>query len=1160
MTNFTKLKLWSIRTSMVLVLTVNLFPLSGQTLLTSYASGKQVINVNQKKNAITIKADSITLENILRTIEEQTQFVFIYSETEIPTKATFSLSVKNKPVEVFLSEILAPINVKFKVYKTQVVLSSDKKDSTSNSDTKSNAADELIVLPNMKEEQPNHELKSEVGVLFAVRGIITDDTSSPLPGVNVLEKGTTNGTVTDASGQYSLNVANENAVLVFSYIGFVSEEVSVNNQSTVDVSLTPDIETLSEVVIVGYGQQKRADLTGAVASVKASDVHNLPTRSLSEAIQGRVAGVTVTKGEGAPGAGSDIVIRGAGSINGMAPLFIVDGVRMGTGFNFNMQDVESIEVLKDASAAAIYGSQAAGGVILVTTKRGTKDKMTINFNSYAGVRTPINLYNLLDRDDFVAAKAAFGTDVSTWGDISTLPDTDWVDELFSNGSDQSYSLSISGGSTNANYYLSSSYQREDGIRLDSWAKRVSVRFNSDYQLHKNLKIGETLYAWKSIVNPASGGEIPFRSVPTMNVYDRTNPAGGWGKTPSYFAGPNPVGNELIHHREDEAYGLEGNVYAEWKIFKDLSVRGTLGTAFIGRNYSQYGKTEFTEAFDFGAVKNSNATLDRHLWNGENYTANVVATYTKNVGLHNFKVMGGYEMYRQDFDYVGGFASGFSTPYAESFNLNNNLSSQRVVGGEVQAQRLLSQFGRIDYSYNDRYLLTANVRHDGNDKFAPKNRWGWFPSVSAAWKLSEESFMSNVEFVSNLKLRAGYGVLGNDGNINAFTYQGSYGSQIITGLPDGQRVLGWGLNPQLPNDQIKWEEVSTLDIGLEAGLFENRLNVTLDYYERKTKDMIYQLRVPRSAGLGDYVPANIGQMDNKGLEVTIDYRGQLGELKYQVGFNSSFNVNKVVALDGEENVPIEDGSAGADVQGPVSRTAVDNSIGRFYGYVVEGIYQTDQQVAERGVTQTGAGAGDLIYKDVNNDGTIDENDRTYIGNPWPKMSYGISASLGWKGFDLSVLFNGVQGVDVYNGAKYFTQFLKGDYNTTSDIFNASFFDGNGLTSQPRVGFTDGGGNYVRDPNGNYTKVSSYYVEDGSYLKLRNIQLGYTFPKTMSSRVGLANARLYFMAQNVFTITSYSGMDPEVVGNGARAGTTARGIDTFSSYPRTRLFSIGVDLTF
>ncbi len=999
-----------------------------------------------------------------------------------------------------------------------------------------------------------------------ITGKVTSDQGESLPGVNVVVKGSTLGTTTDAEGKFSLSVPSGNSILIFSFIGFMSQEVPVTNQTVINVALVSDIQTLSEVVVVGYGTQKRSDLTGSVASVSAKEVKNLPVRSLNEALQGRVAGVQVTKGNGSPGQNADIIIRGAGSINGMPPLYIVDGIRMGTGNNFNIQDIESIEVLKDASAAAIYGSQAAGGVILVTTKRGSEgDKMKVDFNSYVGVRQPVNMYSLLNRDQYLQAKQAMAVNTSGWGEPAQLPDVDWVDELFGNGQDQNYTLSLSGGSKAANFYMSGNYQREDGIRIDNSFERYNFRINSDYHLSKRLKVGQSLFAWKTSLNPTQNGTIPFRSVPTMAVLDPSNPYGGWGKVPSagYFQGVNGVGNELIHHNVDEASALEGNIYADLEILEGLNFRSTVGAAFINSNESQ-----FREAYDFGTIRNLNANFWKDFKQQENYTVNFVLTYAKTIGAHDFNVMAGYESYRVDRTGVRGEATGFATPVAESFALGTDVTSQRVSGGVDPLRRLVSQFGRINYSYAGKYLFTANIRRDGSDRFGPANKYGVFPSFSAGWRIIEENFMRSLPFISNLKLRGSYGILGND-NVGQFLYQQVYTPQNpTTSLPDGTRVQGYGLDLRLPNSNIKWEEVQQTDIALEVGLLEDRFNITMEWYSRQTKDMIYNVPVPFSAGFrGGSVQTNIGQMSNKGVEITASYRVNLGDFRIQAGANASFNQNKVLLLDGVGNNPINAGSAGEYLESVVARTDIGEPMSQFWGYIVEGIFQNDadvatlnQEASEKAnanvfYQEQGTGAGDLRFKDVNGDGRITVLDKAFIGNPWPKMVYGFNLSLGWKGFDLSALFQGAQGVDIYNGAKHFTGVMAADFNTTSDVFGASFFDGNGLTDQPRVGVLQPNGSYTLDPNKNYTRISNYFVEDGSFLKLQNLQVGYTLPAKLINGLKLSSARVYVMGHNLFTLTKYSGLDPEISG-----GVRERGIDNLSTYPRTRLLALGVELGF
>ncbi|RAK01929.1 TonB-linked SusC/RagA family outer membrane protein [Larkinella arboricola] len=1103
---------------------------------------------------VTIQVTNQPVRAVLNQLGKQTDVRFAFRSSLIQLNQRVTFSATNQPLGEILDKLLKPLDLSYQVKGRQIILNLEPRP-----------------LPSPEEILRRSDAAA---VDQTITGTVADETGARLPGVSVVVKGTSRGTTTDGNGQYRMTLQTGDAVLVFSFVGYTSQEIAVDNRSEINVSLVTDTKNLSEVVVVGYGTQKRSDLTGSVSSVKAAEVKNLPVRSVNEALQGRAAGVQVTRPDGTPGGSSDIVIRGVGSIGGMAPLYIVDGIRMGAGNNFNLQDVESIEVLKDASAAAIYGAQAAGGVVLVTTKRGgSLDKMNINFNAYYGVRQPRNLYKMLNTADYITAKKAFGVNTNGWGDPASLPNTDWVDEIFQNGKEQSYSLSLAGASAKANYYLSANYQREDGTIIDNSFERYGLRSNADFKINKRFKVGETLFAWKTSTNPPQNTTFPFRSAPLIAVRDETNPYGGWAKTGSFFTGPNLVGWENSHHRLNDQYALEGNLYADWEITKGLNLRSTFGASiYSGRNYT------FRESHDFGVVRNPIAYLSREQTSQRNLTANFVLTYDKTVGQHEFKAMAGYEAFQQDLSNLYAEAQGFQI-ITYNLGLSTDPSTYRASGGEYPQTRLLSQFGRINYTYAGKYLLTANVRRDGSDRFGPANRWGVFPSFSVGWRVSDEAFMRNIPVISTLKLRGSYGKLGSTSNIPQFTYQASYGGSggtNIHGLPDGSRAKGYALTAQLPNENIKWEEVRQTDIGADIGLFNNQLNLVIDWYSRQTGDMIYQVPVPRSAGFaGSNVYTNIGQMSNKGLELALDYRGKKGGFTYSIAANAAFNKNLVKQLSGTNNNPINDGSGGDYLESTIARTQAGYPLSQYYGYVTEGIFQSDAEVATlnqqaqekaaaagRPTTgvfyqNAGTGAGDLRFRDTNGDGRITIDDKTYIGSPWPKMTYGLTLNLGWKGFDLSALFQGVQGLDIYNANRYYTQFFVGDYNTTGDIFETSFFNGNGLTDRPRVGYTDASGNYIRDPNSNYTRISDYYVENGSYLKLRNLQIGYTIPNTVTSKIKMSSIRVYAQGQNLMTLTKYTGMDPEVLG---RNGTTGRGIDAIYSYPRTTLLSLGIDASF
>ncbi|MBD2753036.1 TonB-dependent receptor [Spirosoma validum] len=1129
-------------------------------LIAGLATARPVEAQQVMDQRVTLRAENMTMKAVLHQLGRQADVRFAYRSALVQLNNRISLNATDLRLGEVLDKLLEPLAVTYYVKGRQIILNQEPTAFKSLSET---------------------ELANEAAVTDrSLSGTVADEAGNGLPGVSVLVKGTQRGTTTDATGQFRLTLLTGDDVLVFSFVGYLSQEVTVGNQSTVNVRLATDTKNLSEIVVVGYGTQKRSDLTGSISSVKAEDVKSLPVRSINEALQGRAAGVQVTRNDGSPGASSDIVIRGVGSIGGMSPLYIVDGIRMSAGNNFNLQDVESIEILKDASAASIYGAQAAGGVVLVTTKRGSgTDRMKINFNAYYGVRQPRNLFKLLNTPDYITAKKAFGVSTSGWGDPNTLPDNDWVKDLYMNGSDQSYSLSLSGATTKTNYYLSANYQREGGTLIDNWFDRYGIRSNADFKINNKLKVGETLYAWKTGNNPVVTSTFPFRSAPVVPIYDATNPLGGWAKTGTFFTGPNLVGQEYQNHTLNEQYALEGNLYADWEIVKGLNLRSTFGASIYNvKNY------RFTEAYDYGTVANKNAFLSRDINNQRNFTANFVLTYGRTIGLNEFKVLAGYEAYKSDLSSLHGEAQSF--PYVTyNLGLTANPSSYVTSGGEFPQVRLLSQFGRVNYTYANKYLITATVRRDGSDRFGPANKFGVFPSASIGWKLNEEAFIQdNLSYVSNLKLRASYGKLGSTSSIPQYTYQNSYGgTNAITsmGLPDGSRQKGYSLTAQLANQDIKWESVLQTDIGLDVGLLRNALNITVDWYSRQTNDMIYQVPVPMSGGFGSSnVYTNIGQMSNKGLEIAVDYRGKAGEFTYGISGNAAFNANLVKKLDGTNNNPINDGPAGDYLESVVSRTQAGQPLGQFYGYKTDGIFQSDADVATlnkraqeaaaaAGGTTTGVyyqaaatGAGDLRFQDINGDGRITSADKTFIGNPWPKMTYGITLNLAWKGLDFSALFQGIAGVDVFNANRYYTSIFVGDYNTTRDIFNTSFFNGNGLTNLPRIGYTDASGNYVRDPNANYTRISDYAVESGSFLKLRNVQIGYTLPASLLKQWKMSGIRVYVQGQNLLTFTKYSGLDPEVLGrsSGSNAATTGRGIDTIYSYPRTSLVSAGIDVNF
>lgn len=994
-----------------------------------------------------------------------------------------------------------------------------------------------------------------------VTGKVSDATTGEaLPGVSIYEKGTSNGSITDADGKYSIQVSTS-ATLVISSIGYVSQEIVVNERVTIDIQLIEDAKLLEDIVVVGYGEQKRSNITGAVSSVAVGDLQNKTQLRLDQALQGMVAGVTVARDGGAPGAAPTIHIRGAGSISGTEPLWIVDGIRMSPGNQFDVDDVESMEILKDAAAASIYGIAAAHGVILVTTKRG-KGEAKVTFKSSISKRQPINLPTFLNSEDFVTYRKQGRLNASQSPDPSWdnyQHDTDWL-SAFYNGSGlvQSYDLSVAKGDDKLSYYLSFGHDNEDGILIDNNFKRYSLRLNTDVRPNKWLKIGESLLLSRVTENPIGNnnenyaGAIPFRSIPIMPIYDENNPYGGWGMGPVYFNGPNPVATQYQQFEKKGHNRIDGNVFAELTLLKGLTVRGS-----VGYNYYGYMTERFLEAFDYGTFSDPINKLQYFSTSSQQLLGNVVATYDKQFGKHDLKVMAGYEAIRNDAGSVNAMATGFITDRASSFNLAGGAVSIPEMYQPL-GERMLSEFGRINYAFNDRYLLEVNLRHDAiGSKFAPGNRWGLFPSVSAGWRISEENFFKSVPYVSSLKFRVSSGKLGS-ANARAFGWQPTYTTQFSRYAFDAQganRVSGYYIS-RFTNQAVSWEEINVHNVGIDAKAFENKVSLTFEWYLRDTKKLLYPDPIPPSSGISTHYQSpvspdvNIGTMRNSGIDIELGYSEKFGNFTVTTSGNVSFMKNKMISLADDGSIT---GGYGGDQISGMTRTQPGHPISSFYGYVVQQMLNTAGDVyaintyADDGIYQeAGTGPGDFMYVDLNGDGEITpDGDRTFIGNPWPKATYGFNISVSYKNMiDLGLQFQGVAGVDVFNASKAYTRNFFGD-NTTTTLIKEAWTPEN-HTDHPR--------NIATDPNGNWGKPSSYFVEDGSYLKLRNIQLGYTMPSQYTEKIGVKRVRLYVNANNLLTFTKYSGFDPEIAGS-----NVARGVD-FGQYPQVRTFGGGLEVQF
>lgn len=1044
-----------------------------------------------------------------------------------------------------------------------------------------------------------------------ITGSVYDTNNEPIIGATIavsLSGDLIEGTITGQNGEFELSVP-EGSLLNVSFIGYTPYQETVTEEKDgYHVILEEDIQSLEEIVVVGYGTQKRSELTGSISSVRGEDMKDFSSKSLAESLGGMAAGVMVTKSEGTPGSEADIIIRGAGSLNGMAPLYVVDGVPQEAGFKFNMRDVASVEILKDAGSAAIYGSRAAGGVILISTHRSIDgQKPVISANARYGFRNITTNIELLDTEDWVRARDAFGTgntlDVLGAESIDDLPDTDWMHVMFGTGIEEEYNLSVASNKDNTHFFLSAGYLGEKGVYLDTRADRFSFRNNIEHKFNKHITIGESIYGSSVKRNPATSSSIynhtiPFRTVPVSPVYDEegnfamTNEKAG--------SGPNFAGLEnAFHVFNDNNYTLNAQTYLNINFFEGLDFKVTGAGEFLG-----FSKNTFTEFRDFGPVQVSPQHLDSYAGTMQNLMFNAVLTYSKTINNHALKVMAGTEFWKRDGYNLSVTTYDFSIPIAQSIALGSSGPTKDAFDN-IPIERRGSYFGRINYSYQGKYLLTANLRADASDRFVGENRWGYFPSINAGWRFSEEDFIKSYTdgWLSNAKIRASLGKLGNDVSVPQFMYQSTWSGTGISHSFDGTSTqqAGYWL-AVFGNADLKWEEITQTDVGLDLYLFRNRLSFSYDYYNRKTRDMLYRGDLPLSAGMSYYfssddpantVPAyfNAGLVENQGHEFTIGWKNKKYDLFYSINANASFNRNMVQQIGDEPGAtPIDEGLN--NVWNMLTRTQDNNPMSMFYGYEVLGIFQDQEQVDQynQGALdawkeqnpdhtsfdpETGqplnldgqpigiyyqtrqTGIGDLIFDD-NGEGRVTPISRKFIGNPWPKMFLGMNINLEYKGFDLSAVLQGSFGFDIMNLVKPYTQMFSSD-NTTAEIFKTSGFGVNNdeVTEYPRVGYIDENGSFIGDgaANKNYSSVSAYLVERGDYLKLKNLSVGYTIPTELGQKAGLQSTRLYISIQNLFTITSYSGIDPEIGGS-----VLMRGIDHQNRYLPSRLVSLGVDLTF
>lgn len=1018
-----------------------------------------------------------------------------------------------------------------------------------------------------------------------VSGKVVDASGQALPGVSITVKGTAKGASTDQNGNYAI-AANSTDVLVFTMLSYVSQEILVKQQTTINVFLKDEPRSLNEVVVVGYGTQKRKDLTGSVSSVKGDDFKSQPITNAVDALQGRVAGVNIVKNSGAPDAQPTIIIRGLASLNQPNPLYIVDGNRVGDISNLNVQDIENMDVLKDAAAASIYGAAAAGGVVLITTKKGSTATPAINYNMRFGVTTP-KVGELLDKNGYIALQNIINpTRFANAPRLDTLANTDWIDETFRNATEQNHNISLSGATPIVNYLVSGFYNKQEGVARENFSNIGGARINTNFNVGKIFKFGEQVsVSRRSTSSPQNVGveaqlhNAPFRTLPIIPVFNKN---GTYGTLPTgypglAFAGTHPVGAVDNAHVENFKNNFQATVYGEVKLPLNLTFRSTVG-------YTFYNETQnyFQNAFSIGGVGAGSNSLNKLSVESQSLLTNYVLSYNETFGKHNINAVAGFEQITGKYNNVNVTASNVSALAAADYSFIPTASTTYLFTGQKDNNALIkSLFARLNYNYAGKYYISGSIRQDANfTVFGPNKQKGVFPAASAGWNISEESFFKKaLPTFNNLKLRASYGELGNS-NIAPYSYLSVYqpfaslgnGSANGANFSPGGVIIPGNTYSAIPNPDLHWETVKELNIGLDGELLKNKVYFTLEWYNKKTEDMLYALPMAPSAGISGPFITNIGSVSNKGFEFMLGYRSKINQLGFDVNFTGGFNKNEVTKLTSQTTSELSDGYNyynNGDVafqmmpNQTITTTRKGLPFGSFYGYKVLGIFKSDAEATGQKVNGNTAKAGDLHFQDLDGNGIINDLDRQVIGNPNPKFVYGATIRLNYKGFDAAFLFNGVAGVDLFNGVKAYEMRPFQDGNTSPKVWGASFLGGNGLTDQPRLGVVNTNGSFTMDPNGNYSTVNSYFVEKGDYLKLKNLQIGYTFSGTAIQKLKLKSARIFVMGNNLFTITNYSGLDPELGASfspSGYAGVTARGIDVVSQYPQTRIYSVGIDINF
>jgi TonB-linked SusC/RagA family outer membrane protein len=1139
------------------------------------------------QDKITVNLQSTELKKALNIIERKTSYHFLYNESLFANKPKVDLSVKDADINTVLEKILKNNGISYRILNNN-----------------------LIVL---KAEGSNEAQD------IRVTGKVTGVNAAPLQGVSITIRGTNTGTATDENGNFSITVPEENSVLVFSYVGYATQEVTVGNRTSISVSMQSSASQMDNIVVVGYGTKRKVDVTGSIGQIKGDEIAKQASINPISALQGKLAGVQITN-NGAPGASPQIRIRGVGSVYGNPnPLYVVDGVPTLNVADINPNDIESMQVLKDAGSASIYGSRAANGVIVISTKKG-KDKVKVQYDAYYGTQRPKtgNVWNILSPQEMANLKrlaeantgeTEFDDPLYGNGPTYVLPDyiyplgakegdpsvnpslynvkplftsdeeynnfyrinrankagTNWYDEIFNPAPITSQNISVSGGSDQGSYLFSANYFNQKGTLDRTYLKRYTVRSNTQYNIGKYVRVGENL-AYTITNNPKIDGLSgdnaighAFREQPIIPVYDiMGNFAGGYGgKLGDAY---NPVAM-LYRTKDNKATDnrLFGNIFAEADILPFLTLRTAFGAdSFSGASRSfvfpQYENAENTTSNSYAESSNT----------GLEYTWTNTLSFNKTFNLHSLKVLVGTEYNKNRYSTMSGSNKGYFSFDPDYTNLSNGSGPMETVS-ERTADALFSLIGRVDYAFNDKYLIGATIRRDGSSKFL-KNTYGVFPAVSGAWRISKESFLSDVKWITDLKIRGGWGIMGNQVNVsgaNSFTTFGSSIGQSYYAIGGGNAVVAGFFQNQTGNPDAKWEKNVNSNFGFDATLFGGGIEISADYYQKNVRDLLYNPEMIGTVGAATVPFVNIAQMKNDGFDISLTGHKDVGsDLKLNATATITTYRNEIKKVSGD--VDYYDVDSRRFDGSRIIRNAVGHSVSEFFGYKIAGFWNSDNEI-EAANTKAQAVTGDpntvyqddvkvgrFKYADVNGDGMITADDRTFLGNANPDFSYGLNLGASFKNFDFSAFFYGVQGNSIWNQVKWWTDFVPSfggakSHTALYDSWTPSHQNAKAPIQETTQSFST---NSV--PN-------SYFVEKGSYLRLKNVQIGYTLAANKLQKLGVNRLRVYISAANLFTVTKYSGVDPEVGTSSETGQQTAYGVDD-GSYPSQRTFLLGLNLQF